>query len=153
MQTTLVSRRAMRITLPSPQSYSFLDLTGPHRGPPYAQYGHSRHIMGQYDQQAQRRTTCHNVTPDLAKSSRKVRARVHEGFQHLRMLPTSKNNGVTVKIAGLRSVSAARDGAATGQSTLHRRDRRVWILPRGLRALEVGSEFWTGTLHAPWIGL
>jgi hypothetical protein len=50
MQTTLVSRRAMRITLPSPQSYSFLDLTRPHRGPPYAQYGHSQHIMGLYDQ-------------------------------------------------------------------------------------------------------
>jgi hypothetical protein len=153
MQTTLVSRRAMRITSPSPQSYSFLDLTGPHRGPPYAQYGHSRHIMGLYDQQAQRRTMCHNVTPDLAKSSRKVRARVHEGFHHLKMLRTSKNNGVTVKIAGLRSVSAVRDGASTGQSTLHRRDRREWILPRGLRALEVGSEFRTGTLHAPWIGL
>ena len=63
MQTTLLSRRTMRITLPSPQSYSFLDLTGPHRGPPYAQYGHSRHIMGLYDPQAQRRTMCHNVTP------------------------------------------------------------------------------------------
>ncbi len=84
---------------------------------------------------------CHNVTPDLAKSSRKVRARVHEGFHHLQMLATSKDNGVTVKIAGLRSVSAVRDGAATGQSTLHRRDRREWILPRGLRAFAVGSEF------------
>ena len=50
MQTTLVLRRAMRITLPSPQCYSFLDLTRPHGGPPYGQYGHSQHIMGLYDQ-------------------------------------------------------------------------------------------------------
>ena len=153
MQTTLVLRRTMRITSASPQSYSFLDLTGPHRGPPYAQYGHSRHIMGLYDQQARRRTMLHNVTPDLAKSSGKVRTRVHGGFDRLEMLPTPKNNGLTVKVAGLRSVSAVRDGPAKGQSTLHRRDRREWGFPRGLRAHEVGSEFRTGAVHAPWFGL
>ena len=63
MQATLFLRRTMRVTSASPQCYSFLDLTWPHRGPPYAQYGHSRHIMGLYDQQAERRTMCHNVTP------------------------------------------------------------------------------------------
>jgi len=96
---------------------------------------------------------CHNVTPDLAKSSWKVRARVLEGFRRLGMLATPKSDGLTVKTAGLRSVSVVRDGAAKGQSTLHRRDRREWVFPRGLRAHEVGSEFRTGALHAPWIGL
>ena len=109
--------------------------------------------MGLYDQQARRRTMLHNVTPDLAESSRKVGTRDHVGFRRLEMLPTPKNNGLTVKIAGLRSVSAVRDGAAKGQSILHRRDRRQWVFPRGLRAHEVGSEFRTGALHAPWIGL
>ena len=52
MQTTLVLRPTMRVTSASPHSYSFLDLTGPHRPPPYGQYGHARHIMGLYDQQA-----------------------------------------------------------------------------------------------------
>jgi len=120
MQTTLVLRRTMRITSASPHSYSFLDLTGPHRGPPYAQYGHGRHIMGLYDQHARRRTMLHYVTPDLAQSSREISSRANKGFHHLEMLLTPKNNGLTVKIAGLRSMSAVRDGAANGHSTLHR---------------------------------
>jgi hypothetical protein len=52
MQTTLVLRRTMRVTSPSTHSHSFLDLTGPDRRPSYAQYGHSRHIMGLCPQQA-----------------------------------------------------------------------------------------------------
>ena len=123
MQTTLVLRRTMSVASASPHSYSFLDRTGPHRAPLYGQYGHGRHIMGLYDQQARRRTILHYATPDLAKSSREISNCVHEGVHHLEMLPTPKNNGLTVKIAGLRSVSAVRDGAANGQSTLHRRDR------------------------------
>ncbi len=123
MQTTLVLRRTMRITSASPQSYSFLDLTGLHRGPPYAQYGHSRHIMGLYDQQARRRTMPHNVTPDLARSSRKVMVRALRGFHRLMMPPAPKKHELTVKVAGLLSVLAVRDGPAMGQSTLHRRDR------------------------------
>jgi hypothetical protein len=91
-----------------PQSYSFLDLTGAHRGPPYAQYGHSRHIMGLYEQQARRRTMPHNVTPDLARSSRKV-----SDESPTRVSPSlgcclhQKTHELTVKIAGLRSVLAA----------------------------------------------
>ena len=91
MQTTLVLRRTMRITSASPQSYSFLDLTGPHRGPPYAQYGHSRHIMGLYEQQARRRTMPHIVTPDLARSSSKVLSKPMEGFTDLRCRLHPKN--------------------------------------------------------------
>jgi hypothetical protein len=72
MQTTLVLRRTMSVASASPHSYSFLDLTGPHRAPPYGQYGHARHIMGLYDQQARRRTILHYATPDLAKSSREI---------------------------------------------------------------------------------
>jgi len=124
MQTTLVLRRTVRVTSASPHSYSFLDLTGPHRGPPYAQYGHGRHIMGLYDQHARRRTMLHYVTPDLAKSSGETSYRANKGFHHLKMLLTPKNNGLTVKIAGLRSISAVRDGAANKHSILHRRDRR-----------------------------
>ena len=122
MQTTLVLRPTMRVTSASPpsHSYSFLDLTGPHRGPPYAQYGHGRHIMGLYDQHARRRTMLHYVTPGLAQSSREISNRANKGFHHLEMLLTPKNNGLTVKIAGLRSMSAVRDGAANGHSTLHR---------------------------------
>ena len=137
MQTALFLRRTMRITSASPQSYSFLDLTGPHRGPPYAQYGHSRHIMGLYDQQARRRTMPHNVTPDLARSSRRVQTRVPRGSHRLEMLPAPKTHELTVKIAGLLSVLAVCDGPAKGQSTLHRRDRRECFFPRGLRAHEV----------------
>jgi hypothetical protein len=97
MQTTLVLRRTMRITSASPQSYSFLDLTGPHRGPPYAQYGHCRHIMGLHEQQARRRTMPHNVTPDLARSWRKVTQRAQRGFHRLEKLPTPKKHELTVK--------------------------------------------------------
>ena len=137
MQTTLVLRRTMRVPSASPHSCSFLDRTGPHRAPPYGQYGHGRHIMGPYDQQARRRTILHYATPDLAKSSREICNRVYKGFHRLSMLPTPKKHELTVKIAGLRSVLAVRDGPAKGQSTLHRRDRRECFFPRGLRAHEV----------------
>ena len=153
MQTTLVLRRTMRITSASPQSYSFLDLTGPHRGPPYAQYGHSRHIMGLYEQQARRRTMPHIVTPDLARSSRKVLGRAPTGFHRPEMPPTPKKHELTVKVAGQLSVLAVRDGPAKGQSTLHRRDRRECFFPSGITCTEARSEFRTGALHAPWIGL
>ena len=83
MQTTLVLRRTMRVPSASPHSCSFLDRTGPHRAPPYGQYGHGRHIMGLYDQQARRRTILHYATPDLAKSSREISNRVYKGFHRL----------------------------------------------------------------------
>ena len=85
MQTTLVLRRTMRVTSASPHSYGFLpvDLTGTHRAPPYGQYGHGRHIMCLYDQQARRRTILHYATPDLAKSSRETSNRVYKGFHRL----------------------------------------------------------------------
>ena len=85
MQTTLVLRRTMRVPSASPHSCSFLDRTGPHwhRAPPYGQYGHGRHIMGPYDQQARRRTILHYATPDLAKSSREISNRVYKGFHRL----------------------------------------------------------------------
>ena len=85
IQTAMVLRRTKRVSSASPQSYSFLDLTGPHNGPPYAQFGHGRHIMGLYDRLARRRTMLHNVTQDLAKSSRwfQVVVEAEGGSRHL----------------------------------------------------------------------
>ena len=79
----MVLRRTKRVSSASPQSYSFLDLTGPHNGPPYAQFGHGRHIMGLYDRLARRRTMLHNVTQDLAKSSRWFVVEAEGGSRHL----------------------------------------------------------------------
>ena len=89
MQTTLVLRRTMSVASASPHSYSFLDLTGPHRGPPYAQYGHGRHIMGIYNQHARRRTMLHYVTPDSAQSSGEISRRANKGFHHLEIIVIS----------------------------------------------------------------
>jgi hypothetical protein len=54
-------------------------------------------------------------------------SRVPRGFHRLEMLPTPKKHELTVKVAGLVSVLAVRDGPAKGQSTLHRRDRREYF--------------------------
>ena len=88
MQTMLASRRTMRVTSPSTQSYSFPDMTGPDRHSPYPQYGHSRHILSLYCQRARRRTMLHNMTLDLAKSLRLLPVKVEVWFRHLETLAT-----------------------------------------------------------------
>ena len=62
------------------------------------------------------------------------------------MLATPKTTRRRVKITGLRSISAVRDGSAKGAVTLHRRDRRELFSPRLLRAYADGSDLRTGAL-------
>ena len=115
VQTTLVLRRTMTVASPCTHSYSFPDPTRPDRRPPYAQYGHSRHTLPLYCQQARRWTMRHNGTLDLAKSLRLLALTVKRGVRHLEMLAAPKTTRRRVKIAGLRSISAVRDGTAKGQ--------------------------------------
>ena len=155
MRTTLVLRRTMRVTSPCTHSDSFPDLTCADRRPTYAQYGHSRHRLPLYCQQARRWTILHNGTLDLAKSLRLLALTVKRGVRHLEMLAAPKTTRRRVKITGLRSISAVRDGSAKGAVTLHRRDRRELFFPRGLRAYQDGKlamTFRTGSLGALWIG-
>ena len=81
----------------------------------------------------------------MAKSSTELGGAARRGFRHLEMLATPKTTRRRVKIAGLRSFSAVRDGSAKGAVTLHRRDRRELFSPRGLRAYQDGND------HSDWI--